>query len=678
MKKIAIIICLLLMPVFAFAGKDLVGRTRVVGGNLFKAPDNYTVVWDNDPRLVGGIGATGATGSTGATGPTGTTGPTGATGVTGATGTTGSTGATGAATLVNPSTDHAIPRFSGAAGDLQNSGVVIDDNNNVGITIATPLAPLHVGGLNANNSADSQILISRSVDDTKSGNGHAFSDSSNITRGGTIGYNSFDGRTTFTGTNNYDHYALFQNGMIYSSSGTINNIYSLANCPVVESGTVTRLYGLYSAPYITGGTVSNVFGAYIANPAGAGTVEASYGVYVQELTKGTGRNYAFWAGGITPSFFGGDVLMGAESALGFSSIGNQGTAGNQSTLQFLGKSGGGTAMLAQFYLRSNGYFDLNTQGLSPTIRIDTTNGDIGIGSTAPTCKLDVTGAVKGTSFNGLVPTETATGFTLEGGTSSKTLTVDETKSLSQKENSLGNPDTTGKVLASTDAGVRSWVSLSSGPTGATGPAGNTGATGATGNTGAVGSTGYTGVTGNTGAVGSTGAVGNTGVTGAVGATGATGGAGNVAALVHAATLKSVPDDSDELMLTDSAASYALKKITWSDLKTILDCPKIITATSTSAAEGNVNLTDAAWAVSKSIIYTLEVTTTSTDYTITLYSKDDFTSGAFVAVTSGSGNALYYLNYPYVDADATSEIHVKRTDNVGSAYFTTAFRGIQAR
>lgn len=136
-----------------------------------------------------------------------------------------------------------------------------------------------------------------------------------------------------------------------------------------------------------------------------------------------------------------------------------------------------------------------------------------------------------------------------------------------------------------------------GPTGATGPTGQTGPTGATGGTGAdgvagpagavggTGPTGPTGITGPsgptgptgaastvpgpTGGTGPTGATGGTGVAGPTGPTGATGGAADVAAVTHAATSKTVPVDADEIPLVDSAASWALKKLTWADLKSTL-------------------------------------------------------------------------------------------------------------
>ena len=43
-------------------------------------------------------------------------------------------------------TDNAIVRFDGTTGLVQNSGVIIDDNGNVGINNNSPLQKLHVGG----------------------------------------------------------------------------------------------------------------------------------------------------------------------------------------------------------------------------------------------------------------------------------------------------------------------------------------------------------------------------------------------------------------------------------------------------------------------------------------------------------------------------------------------------
>jgi hypothetical protein len=86
--------------------------------------------------------------------------------------------------------------------------------------------------------------------------------------------------------------------------------------------------------------------------------------------------------------------------------------------------------------------------------------------------------------------------------------------------------------------------------------------------------GLTGPTGPAGATGATGAAGATGATGATGPTGPTGPAGadgsaDIAADTHAASSKTTPVDADEIPLVDSAASFALKKLTWANLKATL-------------------------------------------------------------------------------------------------------------
>ena len=171
--------------------------------------------------------------------------------------------------------------------------IALMPDGNVGIGTATPLSKLHIGNGTTNNSVDSQILISRLVDDSIAGNGHAFSDSSNVSRSGSIGYNSFDARIDISGSNNFDHYAGFQANPNYNSSGTMTNYY-----------------GLYTGPTVSGGTISNSYGVYVANPSGAGTVTNNYGIYIPSLTKGSANNYAIYTAASTNSYFGGDVEVG--------------------------------------------------------------------------------------------------------------------------------------------------------------------------------------------------------------------------------------------------------------------------------------------------------------------------------------------------------------------------------
>jgi len=187
---------------------------------------------------------------------------------------------------------------------------------NVGIGTTSPGAKLQVGTGATSNSSDSQVLIARVVDDTISGNGHAFSDSSDITRGGTIGYNSFDARIDIGGTANYDHYAAFQSAPTFGTGGTLSSYY-----------------GLYSGPAISSGILSSANGVYITDPTGAGAVTNNYGIRVEALAKGTNSNYAIYTSGTTPSLFGGNiqssgsltagtnVIAGSTGLIGWSSRG---------------------------------------------------------------------------------------------------------------------------------------------------------------------------------------------------------------------------------------------------------------------------------------------------------------------------------------------------------------------
>ncbi len=136
-------------------------------------------------------------------------------------------------------------------------------------------------------------------------------------------------------------------------------------------------------------------------------------------------------------------------------------------------------------------------------------GNVGVGTSAPSSKLQVVGNTSTTNFQ-----------MTAGATNNYFLQSDAAGNGSwQPLPTVAGP--TGATGATGDTGP-------TGPTGAdgvTGPTGDTGPTGATGNTGNTGATGATGADGSTGVAGSTGATGATGVTGDVGATGATGATG---------------------------------------------------------------------------------------------------------------------------------------------------------
>lgn len=156
--------------------------------------------------------------------------------------------------------------FTGSV-TANNSIFLMKNSAGVDITSATTTgnwfitSDIKVGTGTVNNSVDNQILISRNVDNRTTGNGHGFSDSSNITRTGTIGYNSYDGRIEVGVT--MDHYAAFQ------------------SLPDFNSGTITNYYGLYAGSNHPGGTITNWYGVYTgASVIGAGTIGISNGVYI--------------------------------------------------------------------------------------------------------------------------------------------------------------------------------------------------------------------------------------------------------------------------------------------------------------------------------------------------------------------------------------------------------------
>lgn len=71
-------------------------------------------------------------------------------------------------------------------------------------------------------------------------------------------------------------------------------------------------------------------------------------------------------------------------------------------------------------------------------------------------------------------------------------------------------------------------------------------------------------------------------------------AGNVAAAVHGAASKTVPVAADELGLVDSAASWALKKLTWANLKAALSIPPFVPLTNSTNADDWNTLESSGW------------------------------------------------------------------------------------
>jgi len=189
--------------------------------------------------------------------------------------------------------------------------------------------------------------------------------------------------------------------------------------------------------------------------------------------------------------------------------------------------GGVTLAQAQAWdLSDSSTTSLNIE--SGLMNFDTTNSRVGIGTTAPTQKLDIVGnatASGNITMGGqaqlgnfsVAPTAVGEGAFYYNSTTKKVYYWNGTA----WSESLGSTGPTGATGVTGPTGATG-VTGPTGATGVTGPTGATGVTGPTGATGVTGPTGATGVTGPTGATGVTGPTGATGVTGPTGATGVTG------------------------------------------------------------------------------------------------------------------------------------------------------------
>jgi len=164
------------------------------------------------------------------------------------------------------------------------------------------LAPIRVGTYGA-TATDTGIAVSRNMNDASTESGHGFGEFSLFRRTGTPAFAAFDAGTIMQG-NNYDHWAAFQDRGAYQPSSALqvmNDAYGLFSKPSVDAGTVTRRYGVYvAAPTLTSG----------------GAITTQYGYYAESLTTG-GTNWAFYAAGATPSYFGGAITLNAGITGGF-------------------------------------------------------------------------------------------------------------------------------------------------------------------------------------------------------------------------------------------------------------------------------------------------------------------------------------------------------------------------
>lgn len=204
---------------------------------------------------------------------------------------------------------------------------------------------LDVGGVinlvkTLTNSSDPMVNVNRDVDNTITGNGHCFSDSSTLNRSGGIAYASYDARIIVEGSDSYDHVAPFQNGVQYRSTGSIS-----------------KVYGYVDSIMVTDTQIGERTGVNVLDPAmlGAASIGTNIGVRVAEQTAGA-QNFSIYTDGTTPSYFGGNLT--AHQGLQTSGVITiSGTV--DSNLDLSGSAGlrfeANTGALYDWSLMSNGY-----------------------------------------------------------------------------------------------------------------------------------------------------------------------------------------------------------------------------------------------------------------------------------------------------------------------------------
>jgi len=106
-----------------------------------------------------------------------------------------------------------------------------------------------------------------------------------------------------------------------------------------------------------------------------------------------------------------------------------------------------------------------------------------------------------------------------------------------------------------------------------------------------------------------------------------------------------------------------------------DCPELVDISDTSVAEGNNSIANFE---DKVLINVIEIATTSTDWTLTVYGDDGYSSHAREIVSNRSGDFKIYWNAPYEDEDGTKEFHYNFASASGSETHDVRILGLKLR
>lgn len=129
-------------------------------------------------------------------------------------------------------------------------------------------------------------------------------------------------------------------------------------------------------------------------------------------------------------------------------------------------------------------------------------------------------------------------------------------------------------------------------------------------------------------------------------------------------------DTNTQIWEDASGNMTFKdEVTGTRTLKNIGCPVYLKIKATAQNEGDLHLTG--FGVSKALIYTVRVKTSSTDWDLYIlqndngYSTDDANIPKMLIVEQGSGDMNVLLNLPYEDEDASDEVHLYYLDNSGA-------------